>query len=70
MLRGLYDYQWNFSPLVIFPSPRTGVASVGFVGFPSVGKVCSVSLTMIPFLLTTISVDAHVKVVWYTFRGV
>lgn len=53
-----------------FDVARTGVASVGFVGFPSVGKVrneiqeMSDMASWISFL-----VHINVKVNWHTFRS-
>ena len=54
-----------------FDVARTGVASVGFVGFPSVGKVCNVNSdvsnakSLFLFLLVDIDVEAD----RHTFRG-
>ena len=53
-----------------FDVARTGVASVGFVGFPSVGKVCNEyrysTKGWISFiLLVNIDVETH----WHTLRS-
>ena len=52
---------------------RTGIASVGFVGFPSVGKVLLFILEPIPLSLKLwhlISVHSHVKTHWHAFGSV
>lgn len=49
-------------PPIIFDKHRTGIASVGFVGFPSVGKVGEMSLqnySVLIFLLVDFDVETH-----------
>ena len=55
-----------------FDVARTGVASVGFVGFPSVGKVCNMNLDVSDARSRTslvLLVDTDVEVDRHTFRG-
>lgn len=48
---------------------RTGIASVGFVGFPSVGKVCVYPRPPAMYLSAS-SVNTDVKAYRDAFRGV
>ena len=55
-----------------FDVARTGIASVGFVGFPSVGKVRTLSLYDYPFSVNrsrVFQVDAHVETYGDALRG-
>lgn len=52
-----------------FDVARTGVASVGFVGFPSVGKVTVAILLGFIFMLTHSQVYSHVETHGNSFRG-
>jgi hypothetical protein len=55
-----------------FDVARTGVASVGFVGFPSVGKVSNKfwkSFDTESWILSAFLVHIDVKVNWHTFRS-
>ncbi len=38
-----------------FDVARTGIASVGFVGFPSVGKACTIILPLFWYLIRPVS---------------
>ena len=58
-----------------FDVARTGIATVGFVGFPSVGKVRRVSCLaglLKPFRCSSpfAAVDADVQTYWHTFGSV
>jgi hypothetical protein len=55
-----------------FDVARTGVASVGFVGFPSVGKVNNKirkAFDTESWILSAFLVHINVKVNWHTFRS-
>lgn len=54
-----------------FDVARTGIASVGFVGFPSVGKVCVLSSDLVLGVTPAhlYAVDTNVETHWDTFRS-